>query len=194
MSKKIKDYIAAELAASAETKLAVADTLAEEIYQAAQLVIRAFKKGGVVLLIGNGGSAADAQHLAAEFVGRFRRARRPLPALALTANSSVITALANDFGADELFARSVEAFSRHPANLLIALSTSGMSRNIIKAVAAAKKKKMKVIALLGRDGGVLKKMVDLPLVVPSSDTARIQEAHITMGHIISDLVERALCP
>lgn len=192
MSRKVKEHIAAELAASAQTHLAVRETLTEKIYQASLLVIRAFKGGGTVLFIGNGGSAAQAEHLAAEFIGRFRKERRPLPAIALSTNSSVVTALANDYGGDWLFARSVEAFAHHPANLLIAISTSGMSLNIVKAVRVAKKKKMTVIGLLGRGGGALKTMVDVALIVPSSDTARIQEAHITIGHIISDIVERAL--
>lgn len=194
MSMNIKKHIAAELTASAHTTLAVARTLTEEIYKASQLVIRTFKRGGTVFCIGNGGSAAQAQHLAAEFIGRFRKERRPLPAIALTTDSSVLTALANDYGGDRLFERSVDALVHHPADLLIAITTSGMSQNIVTAVALAKKKRITVVGLLGRGGGALTDMVDVALIVPSSDTARIQEAHITIGHIISDLVEKALCP
>jgi len=156
---------------------------------AAQLMIAAFRNGGKVLFCGNGGSAADAQHLAAELSGRFYTDRPPLYAEALHVNSSYVTAVANDYGYELVFARMVEAAGR-PGDVLVALSTSGNSPNILKAVEQARKQGMTVIGFTGASGGLLRAHSDVLLNVPSVDTPRIQEAHILIGHILCEIVER----
>jgi D-sedoheptulose 7-phosphate isomerase len=188
----MRNLVIEQLKESARVKLAAADTLADEIVQAAQMLTDSYRQGGKVLLIGNGGSAADAQHIAGELVGRFKMERKALPALALTTNTSILTALGNDYSYDVVFAREIEALANHPHDILIAISTSGNSSNILKAVEAAKTKGVKVVGLTGKGGGKLKDMADLSLIVPSDDTQRIQEVHIAIGHIICDLVERQL--
>ena len=167
------------------------EILTLRIEQAAFLFVEAFRKGGKVLFCGNGGSAADAQHLAAELSGRFQMERRPLHAEALSVNSSTVTAIANDYGFDKIFARQVEGAGKE-GDVLLVLSTSGNSKNILRAVEAALARGMHVIALTGASGGRLASMNLLLINVPSSDTARTQEAHITIGHIICELCERAL--
>lgn len=162
------------------------------IAQATWMVASALRRGNTVLLCGNGGSAADAQHIAGELVGRFLKERRPLPALALNANTSVLTAVANDYGFEEVFARQVAALGR-PGDVLIAISTSGNSGNVLRAAEVAREKGMKVVGLTGADGGKLKQLCDLCLCVPSTSTPRIQEMHILIGHIICQLMEEALC-
>jgi D-sedoheptulose 7-phosphate isomerase len=147
--------------------------------------------GGKILLCGNGGSASDCQHLAAELTGRFVKERQPLPAIALTTDTSALTAIANDYGYKEVFARQLEALA-NAGDTLIAISTSGNSENIINAVALAKKKTLRVIGLLGRDGGKLKDLCDISIVVPSNSTPRIQEAHILLGHTICEGIEKGL--
>lgn len=166
--------------------------LAPSVAQAAALVTEALAGGGKVLLCGNGGSAADAQHIAGELVGRFLKERRPLPALALHTNTSVLTALGNDYGFEEVFARQVAALGR-PGDVLVVISTSGNSPNVLRAAEVAKERGMKVIGLTGAGGGKLKQLCDLCLCVPSASTPRIQEMHILIGHIICQLVEEALC-
>ena len=166
--------------------------LAAEIARAAALVAEALGGGGKVLLCGNGGSAADAQHIAGELVGRFLRERRPLPALALNANTSVLTALGNDYGFEEVFARQVAALGR-PGDVLVAISTSGNSPNVLRAAKAARERGMKVIGLTGAGGGKLRELCDLCLCVPSTSTPRIQEMHMLIGHIVCQLVEEFLC-
>lgn len=163
--------------------------MADQVVEAAELLIQALARGGTVFFIGNGGSAADAQHLAAELVGRFERLNR-LPALALTTDSSVLTALANDFGYDEVFARQVQALVR-PGDALVALSTSGNSPSILAAVRQARSQGARVLGLSGRDGGEMARLCDGCLVVPSQRTCRIQECHVTLGHILCELIERA---
>ena len=148
--------------------------------------------GGKLILFGNGGSAADAQHLAAEFVGQFHHVRKGLPALALTVNTSVLTAVSNDFSYEDVFARQVEALVT-AKDVVIGISTGGSSANVVRGIERAQQQGAKTIGLLGKSGGLLAKMVDLPLVVPSNSTQRIQEAHITVGHILCTLVEHALC-
>jgi D-sedoheptulose 7-phosphate isomerase len=148
-----------------------------------------FRKGGKLLVMGNGGSAADAQHIAAEFVVRFYVNRKALPALALTTDPSIVTAIGNDLGFDKLFVRQIEAFSR-PGDIVIGISTSGTSRNIVEAITVAKERGCETVGLLGNDGGTLASMVDHSLIVPSHDTPRIQECHILIGHIICDIVEK----
>jgi D-sedoheptulose 7-phosphate isomerase len=148
--------------------------------------------GGALLVCGNGGSAADAQHIAAELTGRFFRDRKPLRALALHANTSSLTAIGNDYGYDEVFAREVGAHGR-PGDVLLAISTSGNSRNVVRAIEAAREKEMVVIGLTGGDGGRMRRLCDLCLCVPSTSTPRIQECHILVGHTICELLEQILC-
>jgi len=178
-----------QLNQSAAIKQIVAETMAEEIADAATRIIESFANDGKLILFGNGGSAADAQHIAAEFVGRFKIKRLALPAIALGMNASTTTAIGNDFGIENIFARSVGAFVR-TGDVVIAISTSGNATNVIRAVGTARAMGAQTIALTGGDGGSLAVLVDLALIVPSDDTPRIQEAHITIGHIICDLVEQ----
>lgn len=187
----MREVVIRELEDSANIKRTMAQNLADIIVDAAQIILNAYKAGRKVLLIGNGGSAADAQHIAAELVGRFKLERVGLPAIALTTNTSSLTALANDYGYDTVFSRQLEALASDK-DVLIAITTSGTSTNILKAVEMARSKGLVVIALTGENGGKLKDMADSTIVVPSNDTARIQEAHITIGHIICHLVEKEL--
>ncbi len=152
------------------------------------LCISSLKKGGKIVFCGNGGSAADSQHLAAELVGRFLKEKRPLSSLALSTNTSILTALGNDYGFEYTFSKQIEALLK-PKDILIAISTSGNSKNVIEAVKKAKEIKAKTIGLLGKKGGELKKIVDLPLIIKSNNTARIQEMHILVGHILCKLIE-----
>ncbi|UCC94956.1 MAG: D-sedoheptulose 7-phosphate isomerase [Candidatus Omnitrophota bacterium] len=161
------------------------------LQEIASLFIATLKKKGKIIFMGNGGSAADAQHLAAEFVGRFNRERNPLPALALSTNTSTITAVSNDFGFEDIFLRQIEALGA-PQDLVVGISTSGQSLNIIKAVQRAKELGMKTVGFLGKDGGDLKEIIDVSLIIPSFDTPRIQEIHILVGHIICAIVEERL--
>ncbi len=163
----------------------------QKIEQAAQAWIYAFRNGGKVLFCGNGGSAADAQHLAAELSGHFYIDRPPLYAEALSVNSSFVTAVGNDYGFDEIFARMTEAAGR-PGDVLVAMSTSGNSPNVLKAIAQARIQGMVVIGFTGATGGSMATRCDLLLNVPSTDTPRIQEAHLLVGHILCQLVESQL--
>lgn len=158
------------------------------IQAAAQHLISALANGGKILLCGNGGSAGDAQHIAAELVGRFETERRGLAAIALTTDTSALTAIGNDYGYDRVFSRQLEALAR-PGDVLVAISTSGNSSNVVKAVELANELGVNTVGLLGGSGGKLKDMVSLPLVVPSSQTARIQECHILIGHIWCSLID-----
>jgi len=144
--------------------------------------------GGKIVWMGNGGSAADSQHLAAEMVGRFRRERRGLAAIALTTDSSILTSVGNDYGFEQIFARQVEALC-NPADVVVGISTSGNSGNVIAAIARAREMGAYTVGLLGGDGGQLSVLADFSIVVPSSETPRIQEAHILIGHILCDLIE-----
>jgi phosphoheptose isomerase len=188
------ERVRAHLAGGAALAAAVgADTsLTASILAAADLIASAFRRGGKVLLCGNGGSAAACQHLAAEFVNRLSREfERPgLPAMALTADSSILTAVANDTGADEVFARQVTTFGK-PWDVLIAISTSGESRNVLRAFEAARASQMRTIALTGR-GGRLGGLATVGIAVPSDNVQFIQEAHLAIEHILCDLVEREL--
>jgi D-sedoheptulose 7-phosphate isomerase len=188
-----RSFIAAELAASAEIKQRIATSCSDSILRAVDLIVRAFGGGKKVLLCGNGGSAADSQHLATELVIRMNPAiKRPgLPAIALTTDGSMLTAGANDIGYDNVFARAVEALGSQ-GDVLIGISTSGKSESVNRAITTAKGKGMATIGFLGKDGGSMKALVDVAIVVPSSDTQRIQEGHITIGHIICGLAEREL--
>ncbi len=163
------------------------------IKRAVQQLIMTIKNGGKILLCGNGGSAADAQHIAAEMVVRLKSSndRPAIAALALTTDTSILTAGANDYGFDFVFSRQIEALAGRE-DTLIAISTSGNSSNVMEAVNMAHEKGLYVIGLLGGDGGKLKKMVDLPVIIPSSTTARIQESHILIGHILVEIMEKEL--
>ncbi len=165
---------------------------AEDVASAASMIADTFRAGGKLLLCGNGGSATDAQHIAGEFINQFlHKNRAALPALALSTDGGVLTCIANDTGFEKIFARQVEAFGAR-GDVLLAITTSGNSPNVIAAAEQARHKEMKVIGMLGRDGGRVRELCDLALVVPSYDTQRIQETHNLLGHIICDLVEQAL--
>lgn len=181
-----------ELQALAELALRVADSpLCAELEAVAELVVAALRAGGRLFFCGNGGSAADAQHLAAEYVVRFHDERRPLAAVALTTDTSVLTAGANDFGFESVFARQIEALGRR-GDVLFLHSTSGESENLLAAAAAARERGLLAVALLAKGGGRLAERVDHALVVPTEEAARAQELHIAMGHVVCELVDRAL--
>ena len=164
---------------------------ASSIDAAGQALVASLRNGGKLVVFGNGGSAADAQHIAAELVGRYLKERRGLPALALTVNTSTLTAVANDYGYERIFARQVEALGR-AGDICLALSTSGNSANVLAGVAAARQLGMRVIGMTGRSGGQLHNLCDLCIRVPSDETPRIQEAHILIGHVLCAFVEREL--
>ena len=161
------------------------------IAEVAEVLVATYRRGGKALFFGNGGSAADAQHLAAEFIGRFAADRRPLPALALSVNPSSLTALANDYGFEEVFARQIRALAS-PGDVAVALSTSGRSPNVLRGVEAAREQGIVTVGLTGEGGGALKERVDYCICVPSSVTPRIQECHILIGHVLCEIVEREL--
>jgi len=183
--------IAKRLEESAQIKEAIARDKIGEIERMVEFIIGAYKTGGKVVLFGNGGSAADAQHIAGELVGRFMLKRQAFPAIALTTNTSTLTAVANDCGYEEVFSRQVEALV-NDKDVVIGISTSGNSPNVIEAMKTAKMKGAKTIGLTGGNGGKLVGVADLVLIVPSDSAPRIQEAHITIGHIVCELVEREL--
>lgn len=186
-------FISDSLNESADTKRKILNECKEDILKAVDLLSAAFKDGNKLLLCGNGGSAADCQHIATELMIRLSHSiQRPaLPAIALTTDSSNLTAGGNDIGFENVFARNVEGLG-NKGDVLLAISTSGNSANVIKAVEMAHKKQMKVIGFLGGSGGKMKTLVDLPIIIPSSNVQRIQEGHITVAHIICELVEDTL--
>ena len=171
--------------------LATLHSLNDDVLRAGQMAGETLQRGGKVLFCGNGGSAADSQHLAAEMTGRFIKDRRPLAAIALSTDSSALTCIGNDYSFDEVFARQVAGLGRS-GDLLIGISTSGNSRNVIRAVEEAGKLGMQTIGLLGRDGGQLRSLCTHSVVVPSPVTARIQECHILIGHTLCGLIEQEL--
>jgi D-sedoheptulose 7-phosphate isomerase len=173
---------------SARVKQQFAREHADRIVQVATLIAQAFSNGNKVLLFGNGGSSTDAAHIAAEFVGRYQRERMPLPAIALATDIAAITCIANDYGYEELFARQVRAHGRK-GDIAIGISTSGNSPNVLKGVEAARDCGLTTIAWTGTNGGKLAGLVDYPFIVPSTVTSRIQESHITLGHVLCELVE-----
>ena len=182
--KAIRDHL--EVAAQLESQLSV-------LQEIGLALTAALRGGGKILWCGNGGSAADSQHLAAELVGRFRRERRGLASISLTTDTSILTCVANDFGYDSVFSRQVEAIGR-PGDLLVALSTSGNSRNVVAALEAARSKGLTTVALTGKGGGKMAQLADHVLSVESTDTARIQEVHILAGHMLCDWVEMDCIP
>ena len=187
----MRDRIKDVLLQSIQVKEDLMRSRIENIIDISTALIDCLKKGGKLLIFGNGGSASDSQHIAAELVGRFSKERAGLPALALTVNTSVLTAIGNDYGYESVFSRQVEALGQKN-DVLIGISTSGKAKNVAAALKQAKKMNIKTVALAGGDGGELVKLADISLTVPSSVTARIQEAHITIGHIICELAEKAL--
>lgn len=162
--------------------------LENDILKAGELCKAAILRGHKILIAGNGGSAADAQHIAAEFVGRYEKDRPSMPAIALTVDTSALTAISNDYGFESVFSRQIEGLGQK-GDVFIGISTSGNSPNIIKAVQTARQKGVKIILFLGKDGGILRGQGDVELIVPSERTARIQEMHILIGHIICSFVE-----
>lgn len=184
-------HVAAGLRESADLKLKLAKDAAPTIVQAAGMITACLEAGGKVLLFGNGGSAADAQHLAAEFVGRFAMERKALPAIALTTDSSILTAVGNDYGYEQVFVRQVQALGR-ANDVAIGISTSGKSPNVVEAIRVARAAGLRTFGLSGNDGGPLEEVAELSVVVPSRVTARIQECHIAVGHVLCELVEKAL--
>ena len=187
------NYIKNQVQASVETKQNILknETLMNEIVKVATACVALYKNGKKTLLAGNGGSAADAQHFAAELVGRYGFDRPSLPSLALTTDTSNLTAIGNDYGYDKVFSRQLEGMGNE-GDLFIGISTSGNSENIINAFEAAKKKNITTVALVGRDGGKMANIADYTLIVPSNATPRIQEAHLLIEHMICDIIEQEI--
>ena len=182
--------ISKEIEAHREVTQQVLKEMLPQIEQAAAMIIETLRRGNKILLCGNGGSAADAQHIAAELTGRYKRERKGLPAIALTTDTSALTAISNDYGYEMVFARQVEALS-NPDDLLVAISTSGNSSNIIAALHTAKAHGCQTLGLSGKEGGEMNTLCDINLVIPSHDTPRIQEMHMLIGHILCQLVDDA---
>jgi len=186
-----RDHVLRTLREGAELRLRVADSCVDDILAAGRAIETSLLSGGKVLLFGNGGSAADAQHIAAEFVGRLERDRSPLAALALTTDTSILTAIGNDSGFDEIFARQVRALGRR-GDVAVGISTSGQSRNVIAGLLTAGQIGLITIAISAGEGGLLRERADLAILVPEASTAAIQECHIAIGHILCGLVEAAI--
>jgi D-sedoheptulose 7-phosphate isomerase len=187
----MKDHVLSRFAESATVKQQFASEHADRIVQVVKLMVTAFREGHKVLLFGNGGSATDAAHIAAEFVGRYKRERDPLPAMALATDIAAITCIANDYGFEELFSRQIRAHGQK-GDIAIAISTSGNSPNVLRGAEAARACGLTTIGWTGGTGGKLASLVEYPFVVPSTVTARIQESHITLGHILCELIEEQL--
>ena len=183
-----KDLIRRVFLESAGLQEILCRSLVSEIEQLAMSMVEALKKGNKLLIIGNGGSAADAQHMAGELIGRFKGERAPLAAIALTTDTSVMTCLGNDYGFDKIFLRQIEALA-NPGDAVLAITTSGQSENIVQGVLMAKKKGALTLGLLGKDGGKVQELLDRAVVVPSDDTQRIQEAHLVIEHILCELID-----
>ncbi|MFH0764245.1 MAG: D-sedoheptulose 7-phosphate isomerase [Candidatus Omnitrophota bacterium] len=184
----MKNLIKKRIAESIKVKESLCKAELDSIETAARTIVKSLKAGGKLLVFGNGGSAADSQHIAAELVGRFKKERRALPAIALTANTSTITAIANDYGYDVTFSRQIEALGK-PGDVALGISTSGNSKNVIEAVKKAKNIGMKTVSLSGCGGGKLKGECEISIAIDSKDTPRIQESHILIGHILCELIE-----
>ena len=187
----MKEEIVQIFQESADLKLRFIRQNAEVLNQLVKIVVNAFKGGNKVLLFGNGGSAADAQHIAAEFVNRFLIERPPLPAIALTTDTSILTSISNDYGYVDSFSKQIKALGKE-GDVAIGISTSGSAANVIKALKVAREMGLKTVGLAGMDGGELAKIVDLAVVVDSQVTPRIQEVHITIGHVLCEMVDRML--
>lgn len=189
----MKHYIYNQIAESAATKQAILESepLLDMIEIVAKACLAVYRNGKKTMLAGNGGSAADAQHIAAELVGRYGFDRPSIPSLALTTDTSNLTAIGNDYGYDKVFSRQVEGMSQK-GDLFIGISTSGNSQNIINAFESAKERGVTTVALVGRDGGKMAAMADYAIIIPSNSTPRIQESHILIGHILCDIIEKEL--
>ncbi|MBV5338910.1 MAG: D-sedoheptulose 7-phosphate isomerase [Deltaproteobacteria bacterium] len=183
--------ITSQLAAHREVITRIELELSPLIAEMVALLVETFRRGNKLLVMGNGGSAADAQHFVAEIVGRFKMERRGLPAIALSTDTSILTAIGNDYGFDRVFQRQVEALAA-PGDMIVGISTSGNSPNVLLALELAREKGCCTVGLLGKDGGSIKALCDLALIVPTSDTPRVQEGHITIIHIVCDLLEKTL--
>ena len=186
-----KPDIAKHIKESIAVKQEILSTLLPQIEKAAVSVAECLKRGNKLLFFGNGGSASDSQHLAAEFVGRYEKERRAWPAVALTTDTSILTAVGNDYGFERVFERQIEALGKK-GDVLFAISTSGNSKNVLKGVQKAKELGLYVIGFTGGSGGELKSLADLPIVIPSKKTSRIQESHIMIGHILCECVDELL--
>lgn len=186
----MREFVREELKTHIKVATQMQDSMIESILQTAKICLECLKNGGKILVCGNGGSAADAQHFAAELVGRYKKNRIALKAIALTTDTSILSAVGNDFGFECVFSRQIEALCESN-DVLFAISTSGNSINIIKAINAAQSIGAKVIGLSGRDGGAMRDICDMNLIIPSDDTARIQEMHLFIEHTICDIIERA---
>ncbi len=182
-------FIKESLLESAELKRKVAETMADSIQKAIDVISDVLKSGKKILLMGNGGSAADAQHIAAELVSRFKKERKAIPAISLSTDTSILTAIGNDYGFEKVFERQIEALGEK-GDVVIGISTSGNSENVYRAMKLSKEMGLTTIGLLGNNGGKIKELSDISLIVPSKNTPRIQETHITIGHIICEGVER----
>jgi D-sedoheptulose 7-phosphate isomerase len=187
------ERISAIVAASLEVKRQFFESNSSDVQRAADIIASALGSGGKLLIFGNGGSAADSQHIAGELVNKFLQQRRALSAIALTTDGGVLTCIANDTGFENIFARQIEALG-NSGDVCLAISTSGQSANIVVACEQARSQGIKVIGLLGRDGGKVAPLCDLALIVPSDDTQRIQETHNLIGHILCELVESGMFP
>jgi D-sedoheptulose 7-phosphate isomerase len=193
MDTEMHKYIKEQIKASFETKQKIYENeqLLNTVADVAKKCVDVYKAGKKTMLAGNGGSAADAQHIAAELVGRYGFDRPSLPSLALTTDTSNLTAIGNDYGYEQVFSRQLEGMGQE-GDLFIGISTSGNSANIVKAFESAKKKGIMTVALTGRDGGEMAKIADIAMVIPSNDTPRIQESHILVGHILCDIIEKEI--
>lgn len=189
----MKNYIIKQIADSAATKQAILenDQLVERLVSVAQACVDVYKNGKKILIAGNGGSAADAQHFAAELVGRYGFDRPSLPSIALTTDSSNLTAIGNDYGYEYVFSRQLEGLAQE-GDLFIGISTSGNSQNVINAFESAKERGVTTVALVGRDGGKMAAMADFAIVIPSNATPRIQESHLLIEHMICDIIEKEM--
>ncbi len=187
MKKAIEEIFRESIRVKEETLKSNLDTIAAVVREIREVL----ERGGKIIFFGNGGSAADSQHIAAEFIGRFKKERKALAAIALTTDTSILTALGNDYGFDIVFARQIEGLGRR-GDLAFGISTSGNSKNVIEGIKQAKVMGLKTVSLTGHSGGTLAKLTDLSLIVPSSNTARIQESHICIAHTICELVEDQL--
>jgi len=189
----LKDRILEIFKVSAKIKTKFVEKYADEILELANVCCERIKNGGKLILMGNGGSACDAQHIALELVGRFYKNRKPIPAIALTTNGALLTEISNDIDFSDVFSRQLEA-TGNENDVVIGISTSGKSKNVLKALELAKNKGMLTVGFTGLNGENMKEYCDYTFIVPSDDTPRIQETHITLGHVLAELIEKILFP
>mgnify|MGYP001432161706 CR=1 FL=1 len=167
------------------------ESIAPKIEESAEVIAKSIECGGTIFWCGNGGSAADSQHIAAEFVGRFKKNRKPLRSIALTTDTSILTCVSNDYSFEEIFSRQIKALGRK-GDVLVAITTSGNSKNVKQGLIQARRMGLKTIGLLGKNGGSCKNFVDIPMIIPSNTTARIQEIHILIAHLLCEIIEHKL--